>query len=152
MRRARGVAARVGGERGDDRGARGGDAGGRPRWQRAAAALAPVADARVGATGWSSLGVVVGATWPEQGEQLRELLPNALFLIPGYGAQGGSARDAARCLVQGPHGREGGIVNSSRGVTFPPAAAVAETAAAWEAAIDEAVAAAGRELAAAVRG
>ena len=70
-------------------------------------------------TGWSSLGVVCGATWPEQARRVREALPRALFLVPGYGAQGGSAADALRGFVPGPKGLEGGIVNSSRGILFP---------------------------------
>ena len=91
------------------------------------------------ATGWSSLGVVVGATYPEQGERLRALLPNALFLIPGYGAQGGSAADAMRSFLSGASGPEGGLVNSARGVIFPEAAAGASHAIAWERAIDAAL-------------
>ena len=55
-------------------------------------------------TGWSSLGIVVGATYPAQGESLRELLPHTPFLIPGYGAQGGAADDAVRTFVRGPNG------------------------------------------------
>jgi len=70
-------------------------------------------------TGWSSLGIVVGATYPAQGENLRELLPHTPFLIPGYGAQGGGAEDAVRTFVKGPNGYEGGIVNSSRAILFP---------------------------------
>ena len=89
-------------------------------------------------TGWSSLGIVVGATYPKQGEQLREILPRAPFLIPGYGAQGGGADDAERGFVAGPNGPEGGIVNSSRAVLFP-AAGETEDAAAWEDAIDTAL-------------
>jgi orotidine-5'-phosphate decarboxylase len=90
-------------------------------------------------TGWSSLGIVVGATYPKQGEQLREILPNVPFLIPGYGAQGGGAADAVRTFVPGPNGPEGGIVNSSRAVLFP-AAGETELSSDWEAAIDAAVA------------
>ena len=70
-------------------------------------------------TGWSSLGIVVGATYPAQAESLRELLPRTPFLIPGYGAQGGGADDAVRTFVKGPDGYEGGIVNSSRAILFP---------------------------------
>jgi orotidine-5'-phosphate decarboxylase len=70
-------------------------------------------------TGWSSIGIVVGATYPEQAESLRAILPNVPFLIPGYGAQGGGAEDAVRTFVKGPEGPEGGIVNSSRAVLFP---------------------------------
>ena len=54
-------------------------------------------------------------------EQIREILGNVPFLIPGYGAQGGGADDAVRTFVAGPNGPEGGIVNSSRAVLFPVA-------------------------------
>mgnify|MGYP003335774965 FL=1 len=70
------------------------------------------------ATGWSSIGIVVGATYPEQADRLREILPNVPFLIPGYGAQGGAADDAVTAFVKGSNGYEGGIVNSSRGILF----------------------------------
>ncbi len=89
-------------------------------------------------TGWSSLGIVVGATYPKQGEEIRGILPNVPFLIPGYGAQGGGADDAVRSFVAGPNGPEGGIVNSSRAVLFP-ADGETENAKTWEAAIDGAV-------------
>jgi orotidine-5'-phosphate decarboxylase len=89
-------------------------------------------------TGWSSLGIVVGATYPKQGELLREILPNVPFLIPGYGAQGGGADDAIRTFVPGPNGPEGGIVNSSRAVLFPGDGET-EDAGDWESAIDGAV-------------
>lgn len=59
---------------------------------------------------WSSLGAVVGATWPEQAEALRQRMSRQIFLIPGYGAQGAGARDATRSFVKG----EGGIINASR--------------------------------------
>jgi orotidine-5'-phosphate decarboxylase len=86
-------------------------------------------------TGWSSLGVVVGATYPEQAERVRELLPRALFLVPGYGAQGGSAADAVRGFTQGPRCLEGGIVNSGRAILFPDDG-VGSDAVEWEKAID----------------
>jgi orotidine-5'-phosphate decarboxylase len=113
---------------------------GEPVYEVMARALEPLCD-RLGGpgTGWSSLGVVVGATYPEQAERVRELMPRALFLIPGYGAQGGSAADAVRSFVRGPNGLEGGLVNSSRGLTFPEAAARASDAPSWERAIDEAI-------------
>jgi orotidine-5'-phosphate decarboxylase len=90
-------------------------------------------------TGWSSLGVVVGATYPEESERVREALPNSLFLVPGFGAQGGSARDAIRGFAPGPSGLEGGIVNSSRGILFPKDGD-SESAAVWERAFDAALA------------
>ncbi len=91
------------------------------------------------ATGWSSLGVVVGATYPGESERVRRLLPHCLFLVPGYGAQGGGAEAALRGFVRGPDGRlEGGLVNSSRGILFPPGADT-DDATRWERAVDEAL-------------
>lgn len=104
------------------------------------------------ATGWSSLGIVAGATYPEQAERLRALLPHALFLVPGYGAQGASAHEALGSFVPGPQGLEGGLVNSSRGLLFPEAAAEATDAAAWESAVDAAIDGAADELGAAILG
>lgn len=67
----------------------------------------------VGGCGYSSVGAVVGATYPEQAVRLRAMLPHTFFLVPGYGAQGGGADGA----VAGFDSRGGGgIVNSSRGI------------------------------------
>lgn len=118
---------------------------GRPVFVQLAAQLAPHAAALQGTeTGWSSLGVVVGATYPEQAARVRETLPNALFLIPGYGAQGGSAADAVRSFSAGPAGLEGGLVNSSRAILFPNASP--PTPKAWEQAVDNALDQAIQEL------
>lgn len=65
----------------------------------------------VGEYGYSSVSAVVGATYPKQLKELRELMPNAYFLIPGYGAQGGKAEDIA--LGFDKNGL-GGIVNATR--------------------------------------
>lgn len=73
-----------------------------------------------GVTGWSSLGVTVAATHAGDTERIRAELPHALFLVLGYGAQGASARDAVRGFVHGPVGLEGGMINSSRPIIFPP--------------------------------
>jgi orotidine-5'-phosphate decarboxylase len=70
-------------------------------------------------TGWSSLGVVVGANHTEQAERVRERLPEALFLVPGFGAQGAGAEQAVCAFRAGTGGREGGIVNSSRAILYP---------------------------------
>lgn len=113
----------------------------------------PAARLRGPATGWSALGAVVGATYPDDAERLRELLPDSLFLVPGYGAQGGSARDAVRGFRRGPHGGlEGGLVSSSRGILFPPQAASASDLCGWRQSIDQALTGAIDELAAAVAG
>jgi orotidine-5'-phosphate decarboxylase len=101
-------------------------------------------------SGWSSLGVVVGANWPEQSRAVRELLPRSLFLVPGYGAQGGSAAEAVAGFEPGPDGGlEGGIVNSSRRLLYPTGSASGD-AKAWERAIDDALSRASEELAEAV--
>ena len=110
-----------------------------PVYAHLAAALEPLSRRLEGSeTGWSSLGVVVGATWPEPHELVRKHLPTALFLVPGYGAQGGRAEDAVRGFVPGPNGLEGGVVNSSRAVLFPEGAYTA-SAQEWERAVDEAL-------------
>lgn len=89
-----------------------------------ALALAPVAETLIGPeTGWSSLGVVVGATYPQEAMDIRTLLPHALFLIPGFGYQGGELKHFAAALKPGPAGREGGLINSARATLFPPEAA-----------------------------
>lgn len=67
----------------------------------------------VGSYGYSSVGAVVGATYPEEAKILRTRLPHTFFLVPGYGAQGGSAEMLSNCF----DGRGlGGIVNNSRGI------------------------------------
>ena len=91
-----------------------------------------------GETGWSSLGVVVGATYPGEAERIRQIMPRTLFLVPGYGAQGGDAAGAVNGFVKGPNGLEGGIVSSSRGILFPAGGDTA-SAADWEHAIDAAI-------------
>ncbi|MDD2418163.1 MAG: orotidine-5'-phosphate decarboxylase [Oscillospiraceae bacterium] len=66
-----------------------------------------------GKYGYSGVGAVVGATWPEQLSELRAQLPHTFFLVPGYGAQGGGAAD-----VKGAFDNDGigGVVNSSRAI------------------------------------
>lgn len=66
-----------------------------------------------GKYGYSDVGAVVGATHPAQAEILRKQMPHTFFLIPGYGAQGGTARDLKVCFDADGMG---GIVNSSRGI------------------------------------
>lgn len=64
-----------------------------------------------GEYGYSSIAAVVGATYPKQLKEIREIAPHTYFLIPGYGAQGGKAEDIA--LGFDKNGL-GGIVNASR--------------------------------------
>lgn len=126
---------------------------GQPLFERVADGLARPMQELVGPkTGWSSLGVVCGATWPDQARRVRESLPRALFLVPGYGAQGGAASAALQPFVPGPNGLEGGIVSSSRAVLFPEAASGADDARSWEVAFDAALDRAIGELGEAARG
>ena len=62
---------------------------------------------------YSYIGAVVGATYPEQGKVLRELMPKAFILVPGYGAQGGKGSDLVHFFREDGLGA---IVNSSRGI------------------------------------
>jgi len=72
-------------------------------------------DELCGESGYSPIGAVVGATYPEELEILRKRMPKAIFLVPGYGAQGGGAKD-----VLGAFNKDGlgAIVNNSRGIIF----------------------------------
>ncbi len=67
----------------------------------------------VGKYGYSRVGAVVGATYPEEAKILRARMPHSFFLIPGYGAQGGNAAMLKHCFKAGGMG---GIVNNSRGI------------------------------------
>ena len=62
---------------------------------------------------YSNVGAVVGATYPEMSKILRKLMPRTYFLVPGYGAQGGTAQDLKYCFNEDGLGA---IVNSSRGI------------------------------------
>ena len=120
---------------------------GRPLFHHLAAGLAPLAAARVGTHGMSSLGIVAGATWPEEARALRRILPDAPFLVPGFGAQGAEAAQALAGLTTGPNGPEGGLVNSTRGLIFPDTARDARSIAEWRDAVDEAITASRTALA-----
>jgi orotidine-5'-phosphate decarboxylase len=69
----------------------------------------------VGKDGFSPVGVVVGATHPEQLEQLRDVLPNSIFLVPGYGSQGATADDVVGAFDEDALGA---VVNASRSLTY----------------------------------
>lgn len=90
-------------------------ADGRPIYRHVAERLAGWADPDLGTSGYGLLGAVVGATYPQQLAELRAVMPRVLFLVPGYGAQGGSAADVAAAFDAQGHGA---IINNSRGLTF----------------------------------
>ncbi len=70
----------------------------------------------LGASGFSSLGAVVGATKRDDAVRLRARMPHAMFLVPGYGTQGGTADDVRACFRE--DGR-GAVVNASRSILYP---------------------------------
>src|SRR5277367_474709 len=88
---------------------------GRPLYEKIGGVLNELGEGLVGDSGYSSIGAVIGATFPEEGRRLRALMPKALILVPGYGAQGGSAKAAAECFNDDGLGA---VVSSSRGITY----------------------------------
>jgi len=88
---------------------------GRPLYETIAQTIRDFGVDLVGESGYSSVGAVIGATFPEDARRLRALLSQAFILVTGYGAQGASSEGAAACF--NPDGL-GAIVNSSRGITY----------------------------------
>jgi orotidine-5'-phosphate decarboxylase len=88
-------------------------AGGIALWERLAEHVARLGAGRVGECSLSDVGAVVGATAPRHLERMRELMPAAIFLLPGVGAQGGNVEDLAPAFAPG---RAGGLVTVSRGI------------------------------------
>lgn len=115
------------------------DTGGQPLYIRIAEALRPLTDRLMSPCGWSNLMMVVGATAPDEARRVRAAAPKAMFLVPGYGAQGADPRDALAGLVTRGNLVEGGVVSASRSVNFPAAAAGASTVDAWQDAIASAI-------------
>jgi orotidine-5'-phosphate decarboxylase len=89
---------------------------GRPLYQHVAEAVRDWNSQGIGECGYGDVGAVVGATHPAELKSLRNLMPDVWFLVPGFGAQGGTAKD-----VEAAFGSDGlgAIINSSRGITFP---------------------------------
>ncbi|HZN58627.1 MAG TPA: orotidine-5'-phosphate decarboxylase [Planctomycetota bacterium] len=88
---------------------------GEPLHLRVARLVARWGESSRGASGLSSIGAVVGATAPEEARRIREVLPGAYFLVPGYGAQGAAAALLGGCFLPGGGGA---VVNSSRAILF----------------------------------
>jgi orotidine-5'-phosphate decarboxylase len=104
---------------------------GRPLYRHVADAVAAWSAENTGLSGFGDVGAVVGATHPGELASIRACIPNVIFLVPGYGAQGGSADDVAPAFrADGT----GAIVNSSRGII----ASFAPHEPDWEEAIEQA--------------
>ena len=78
--------------------------------------IKPAAERSVGKFGYSGIGAVVGATYPEAAMRLRQQLPNSLFLVPGVGAQGGGNKGIKACFNADGLGA---VVSSSRAIMYP---------------------------------
>jgi orotidine-5'-phosphate decarboxylase len=102
-------------------------AGGGAVWERLAGIVDELGAPGVGEMGLSDVGAVVGATAPGHLARARELMPNATFLLPGVGAQGGRVEDLAPAFAPG---RAGGLVTASRSIANAYAAHGGEPAAA----------------------
>ena len=92
------------------------DCGGKRLYQHVGEAVASWARENLGACGLGDVGAVIGATYPAELALLRKALPEVIFLVPGFGAQGGTAADVAAAFRSDGLGA---VVNSSRGVLFP---------------------------------
>ena len=106
-------------------------ADGRPLWQHVAGLVDRWGADLVGARGLSSVGAVVGATYPDVLETIRGLLPRAVLLLPGVGAQGGRPEDLAAAFAAGP---ASALVSASRSVLYADRGPSWQEAAAAEAA------------------
>ena len=89
---------------------------GRYLYEIVADLIKPASDNSIGESGYSGIGAVVGATYPEAAQKLRKQLPNSLFLVPGVGAQGGGNEGIKACF--NPDGL-GAVVSSSRAIMYP---------------------------------
>ncbi len=85
---------------------------GRPLYELVGEQVAKWGEEHMGDT-YSYIGAVVGATYPEMGKTLRQIMPKSFILVPGYGAQGGKGADLVHFFNKDGLGA---IVNSSRGI------------------------------------
>lgn len=90
-------------------------ADGKKMYQRVADQIEQVNQSLRGESGYGPVGAVVGATHPRELSELRDQMPSTWILVPGFGAQGGSAQDAIRALDSRGWG---GLINSSRAIIF----------------------------------
>ena len=83
--------------------------------QCVASMVAEIGSDSIGESGFSALGAVVGATKPTEAAALRELMPNQIFLVPGFGAQGGTVDDIRPCFSANG---KGALITASRSVIY----------------------------------
>ncbi|HEX7004553.1 MAG TPA: orotidine-5'-phosphate decarboxylase [Trueperaceae bacterium] len=88
--------------------------GGELLWEHLSARIARLAQETLDERGYTPLGVVAGATYPEQLARIRAALPQSLLLVPGYGTQGGTAQSVASAFADGG----AAVVSASRSLTY----------------------------------
>ncbi len=88
---------------------------GLPLYETIAATINDFGQKLIGESSYSSIGAVIGATFPDDARRLRALMPRAFILVTGYGAQGASGQDVAVCFNSDGLGA---VVSSSRGITY----------------------------------
>ena len=88
---------------------------GEPLYNSVAKMVDEFAEGTTGESGYSSIGAVVGATFPAEAEKLRRRMPKAIILVPGYGAQGGTAADTIPSFNTD---KLGALVHAARSITF----------------------------------
>ena len=121
----------------------------RPLWEAVAARVHGWGGDFIGPSGFTPVGAVVGATYPAHARRARELMPNSVILVPGYGAQGASADDA---VIAARADGLGAIVNASRSLMYAfvkspglkPGEAAAAAASTMRRALNDALTAAGK--------
>ena len=86
-----------------------------PVWQKVAGMVSEWGEETEGSCGLRNVGVVMGATYPDDAVAMRKILPNSWLLIPGFGRQGGGAKDAVVGIRQDGLG---GVVSNSRGLIY----------------------------------
>lgn len=84
-------------------------------YRKVARTVEQLSSANLSASGWGDVGAVVGATYPAEIAELRELMPRSLFLIPGFGAQGAGAKELAPAFRKDG---TGAVVNNGRAIIF----------------------------------
>ncbi|KKL13615.1 hypothetical protein LCGC14_2523980, partial [marine sediment metagenome] len=105
----------------------------------------------IGEKGYSSIGAVVASANPNIISNLRHIMPNSYFLVPGYGAQGGRLKNIMKCFNRDGYGA---IVNSSRGIIYAynrPAWKEKHGLKNWQCAVEEAIIKMDKELKEAIR-
>lgn len=86
-----------------------------PMYEHLAHLVAEWSSMLIGSSGYSPVGVVIGATFPREAAALRKIMPQSIFLVPGYGAQGGTTQDVLHCFNSDGLGA---LINSSRNIIY----------------------------------